>query len=173
VEQDALERLKNAASAVTEADEHFTKELGSDAAFESYLKLALSRLRPILIYSRYHSDAQFLKGYAPPGSSTNRARDAVVYLFVSAQGWFSRAIAAANSSSQNLDPEVLEAADKFRGAVSTIEAYLEDELPEGADWSKVGAAILTTSRDAWGPLRKIIDGVNPGLAMKPGDIQDP
>jgi hypothetical protein len=67
--QDTLERLEKAASAVTEADERFAKELGPDAAFEPYLKLALSRLRPILLYSRYHPDTQV------PSSTHDLRRD--------------------------------------------------------------------------------------------------
>ena len=65
-DQDSLERLENAASAVTEADEHLAKKLGSNAAFEQYLRLALTRLRPILTYDRHYPEAQVLSRLHDP-----------------------------------------------------------------------------------------------------------
>jgi hypothetical protein len=50
----AQESLENAAVAVTQADERLIKELGKTASFETYVKLMLSRLRPVLIYFVHH-----------------------------------------------------------------------------------------------------------------------
>ena len=53
------------------------------------------------------------------------------------QGWLYRAIAAAKSSSQNLEAEVIHIADEFREAVSMIAVYVETEPSTGIDWLDV------------------------------------
>lgn len=46
----AQDDLEMAAKAVTEADKAILKKLGRDPSFETYITLALSRLRPFLTY---------------------------------------------------------------------------------------------------------------------------
>ncbi|KAF8526708.1 hypothetical protein JB92DRAFT_2870706 [Gautieria morchelliformis] len=169
----AQESLENAAVAVTEADERLVKELGKTASFETYVKLMLSRLRPVLIYFVHHGPERFLKGYAPPSSSMARARDATLFLFISAHAWFFHAMAARSTRSLDFPPDIVKVAEQFAKSGNAVEAYVEDKLPEDMGWADVGGAIVDSSSNAWFAMSELIDRENGTASPDASKTDDP
>ncbi|KAF8573561.1 hypothetical protein K439DRAFT_1665754 [Ramaria rubella] len=150
--------LERAAAKVSEVDEELSTQLKPDTKFEEYAAMALERLKPILYYYAHHDFDQFLKAYAPPKSSIGRARDASLYLFISAYGWLRHALNAAETHSQDLDPNLAKVAEHFNIAAQLVMTYIEDQMLESTGWPEVGSAIVETSGLLWMVLREDGEG---------------
>jgi hypothetical protein len=86
-----------------------------------------------------------------------RARDATLFLFISAHAWFIHAMAARSTRSLDIPPAIVKVAEQFAKSGNAVEAYVENKLPEDMGWADVGGAIVDSSSNAWFAMSELID----------------
>ncbi|KAF8509991.1 hypothetical protein BU17DRAFT_98489 [Hysterangium stoloniferum] len=152
----AQEALEKAARPVHMLDSKAEEE-GVSISYETCIHVILERLQPITQYQACHDSLEvFLTGFAFPKSAKGRAREATVWLFVSAYDWFTRAMSIAAETNRTLSPEMLKAAKLWLESGQIVEAYVQEKTPETPEWPEVGAAILNCCIVSWPALREEI-----------------
>ncbi|KIJ54079.1 hypothetical protein M422DRAFT_775309 [Sphaerobolus stellatus SS14] len=119
------------------------------ATYRDYLRICLSRLHPIILYQYFHEDPlQFAIGYRHRKTAEGRAREATLYLFTSANGWFWRAMKAADRDGVQFDEDMINAMSAFEGLAKQIEEFTTDQSPANRDWVHVALPLVECATDA-------------------------
>lgn len=77
-----------------------------------------------------------------------RARDATLWLFISAHAWFTRAAAHNAPLLIPLSEDVIHLAELFAKAGTAVETYVETKGSD-APWFDVGTLIVECAHQAW------------------------
>jgi len=113
------------------------------STYQENLRICLSRIHPILLYQYFHEKPEeFVIGYAHRKTPQGRARDACLYLFISAVGWFEKALRAARRDGIEFDEELIYVTKEFQKTFNLVEAYINDTLSEGETWTTVASSLV-------------------------------
>lgn len=148
---------ESAAPVVVQDMEEFKDILVENGSYDTFMLMVLTRLQPILTYCLHHDPMEFLEGFAYSKSAVGRARDATVWLFISAHAWFTRAAAFNAPLLIPLSEDVLRLAELFEKTGVITEKFVEKQGPDVPTWFEVGSMIIDCADQAWKILPQDID----------------
>ncbi|GJJ13492.1 hypothetical protein Clacol_007746 [Clathrus columnatus] len=163
---------ESAAPVVVQDMEHFKEIVDEHGSYETFILLVLTRLQPILVYSAHHDPMKFLDGFAYSKSAVGRAREATIWLFISAHAWFTRAAAYTAELSIPLPEDVIHVAELFEKAGIAVENYVEKKEPDALPWYDVGTMILNCAEQAWKVLPSTVSLLNDDKNLKSAQTED-
>lgn len=170
--------LEESAAPVVVQDMEESKDiLVENGSYDTFMLMVLTRLQPILVYCLHHDPMEvslcpllyipdiityvlfpkFLEGFAYSKSAVGRAREAAIWLFISAHAWFTRAAAFNAQLLMPLSEDVLRLAELFEKTGIATEKFVEKKGPDVPTWYDVGSMIIDCTDQAWKILPEDID----------------